>query len=198
MIIFIFTTESNRTRAKMSVLKLISNSIKHSCTCYHGNCPLNLRNELNMLYKYHALRSINGFALQNLYIHGSALQLWNNNRYQTKNESAMKARTQLPTKRFIENSSGSHSFLSKRNQSANSEMSKTSESDKAPAIPEAALDWAYLTDPANLESIRASITHRKGVGDIDKVVSIILRLDEWHIISSDIKNLGKIWSNLLI
>ena len=38
-------------------------------------------------------------------------------------------------------------------------------------IPEPEFNFEYLCDPENIEEIRVNIKHRKGVGDIDKVVS---------------------------
>lgn len=44
--------------------------------------------------------------------------------------------------------------------------------------PEPQLNWEYLCNPDNLEFIRENIAHRKGVGDIDKVVSRLAILVE--------------------
>jgi len=41
------------------------------------------------------------------------------------------------------------------------------------AIPEAQFDWDYLSEH-NVEEIKRNIQNRKHVGDIDRVVSIIL------------------------
>ena len=40
-------------------------------------------------------------------------------------------------------------------------------------LPEPDLDWCFLLDEQNTESIAANIKSRKGVGDIHKVVSNI-------------------------
>ena len=38
-------------------------------------------------------------------------------------------------------------------------------------LPEAEYDWEYLTNPVNNDKIQQNIQHRKGVGDIGKLVS---------------------------
>jgi len=40
-------------------------------------------------------------------------------------------------------------------------------------MPEAQFDWDYLNDQ-NIDEIRQNIKNRKDVGDIDRVVSIVL------------------------
>lgn len=56
----------------------------------------------------------------------------------------------------------------------NSVLSKLAgELDEALDMPEAQFDWDYLSDQ-NVDEIRRNIKNRKDVGDIDRVVSIVL------------------------
>jgi len=55
-----------------------------------------------------------------------------------------------------------------------------SELDELCAVPEAQFDWDYLSDH-NAEEIRRNVRNRKDVGDIDRVVSIVLVI-HWCIV----------------
>jgi len=52
-----------------------------------------------------------------------------------------------------------------------------SELDEPHDMPEAQFDWKYLSEH-NAEEIRRNIRNRKDVGDIDRVVSIVLHNDQ--------------------
>jgi len=55
-----------------------------------------------------------------------------------------------------------------------SDLSKPAgELDELLDMPEAQFDWDYLSDQ-NVEEIRRNIKNRKGIGNIDRVVSIVL------------------------
>ncbi|XP_076464341.1 serine--tRNA ligase-like [Babylonia areolata] len=59
--------------------------------------------------------------------------------------------------------------------------------------PEPKLNWEYLCDAQNYDSIRANITNRKGVGNIDRVKHLL----EKHESAETAEEKGAVWQELL-